>query len=152
MVPKKILLCTDFSKNSEPAQQTALEYAKAFDASVWIVHVIGAWPVHAYHQKVSIPEQETHSCIEHPVNADLALMAEQFSRVVKEVQTCTRIGEPAHEIARYANEEQIDLIVMGTHGWTGLRSMLIGSVTEKVVRMAHCPVLVVRSFPHPTSE
>ena len=151
MVPKKILFCTDFSKNSEPAKEAALEYAKAFGASIQIIHVIGAWPVHAYRQKVSIPEHETVHCIEHPVNADLEIIADEFRKEVKEVRTCTRAGEPAHEISRLAEEEQVDLIVMGTHGWAGLRSMLIGSVTEKVVPMAHCPVLVVRSFPHPAS-
>ena len=55
-----------------------------------------------------------------------------------------RFGDPGHEITRYASEEKIGMIVMPSHGRTGLAHLLIGSVAERVVRMAHCPVLVLR--------
>ena len=58
-------------------------------------------------------------------------------------------GDPATEIARYAQDANMDLIVMGTHGHSGLAHMLLGSVTEKVVRKSPCPVLTVR---HPEHE
>jgi universal stress protein A len=54
---------------------------------------------------------------------------------------------PAIEIVRLANEESVDLIVMGTHGWTGIRHLIVGSTAENVVRSAICSVLVVRSEP-----
>jgi nucleotide-binding universal stress UspA family protein len=65
------------------------------------------------------------------------------------IETRRRVGKPFIEIIRMAEEEEIDLIVMGTHGRTGLPHMLIGSTAEKVVRMAPCPVLTVR---HPEHE
>jgi len=79
-----------------------------------------------------------------------------FDRVVKEnhlerytIHREVREGTPFYEIVRFAQEQDIDLIVMGTHGHTGLAHMLLGSVTEKVVRRAPCPVLTVR---HPEHE
>ena len=58
--------------------------------------------------------------------------------------TAVRFGDPGHEIADYAQEEKAELIVLPSHGRTGLTRLLIGSVAEKVVRLAHCPVLVLR--------
>jgi nucleotide-binding universal stress UspA family protein len=55
-----------------------------------------------------------------------------------------RFGDPGHEITKYATEEKIGMIIMPSHGRTGLAHLLIGSVAERVVRMAHCPVLVLR--------
>jgi nucleotide-binding universal stress UspA family protein len=59
-----------------------------------------------------------------------------------------REGRPFVEIIRYADEADIDLIVMGTHGWGPISHMLVGSVAEKVVRKAHCPVLTIRPAGH----
>jgi nucleotide-binding universal stress UspA family protein len=60
------------------------------------------------------------------------------------VHTAVLMGEPAHGIANYAQEKQAELIVIPSHGRTGLTRLLIGSVAERVVRLAHCPVLVLR--------
>jgi nucleotide-binding universal stress UspA family protein len=79
-----------------------------------------------------------------------------FDRLIKDnrlerfqIHRDVREGTPFYEIVRYAKEQNIDLIIMGTHGHTGLTHMLLGSVTEKVVRKAPCPVLTVR---HPEHE
>jgi nucleotide-binding universal stress UspA family protein len=78
---------------------------------------------------------------------------EQVEKVLKEkladakyqgVHTAVLLGEPAHGIANYAQEKRADLIVIPSHGRTGLTRLLIGSVAERVVRLAHCPVLVLR--------
>jgi nucleotide-binding universal stress UspA family protein len=78
---------------------------------------------------------------------------EQVEKVLKEkladakyqgVHTAVLLGEPAHGIANYAQEKHADLIVIPSHGRTGLTRLLIGSVAERVVRLAHCPVLVLR--------
>jgi len=160
MLPKKILFCTDFSENSEPARQCALEYAKAFGAAVSIVHVIATWPVHAYKDKLPVDELGAVHCLKGPVLVDLENLSRQFTEVLGDVTTCVRIGSPAQEIVRYANEESVDLIVMGTHGWTGFVHAMLGSVAEAVTRTANCPILIVRSFyiesghaetPHATS-
>jgi universal stress protein A len=139
MLPKKILLCVDFSENSEPACTLALEYAKAFDAALSIVHVIDTWSVHAFEDRRSIDE-------EHPVLADLEILARPFREILGDVTTCVRVGSPTEEIIRCANQESADLIVMGTRGWTGFAHAMLGSVAEGVTKTANCPVLIVRSF------
>ncbi|MGB6068134.1 MAG: universal stress protein [Desulfomonilaceae bacterium] len=144
MLPKKILFCTDFSENSEPARRCALEYAKAFGSAVSIVHVIATWPVHTC--KVTIDEEGTVSCSRDPELVGLESVSRQFVEVLSDVTTCVKVGNPAQEIVRYANEESVDLIVMGTRGWTGFVHVMLGSVAEAVIRTANCPVLIVRSF------
>jgi len=144
MIPKKILFCTDFSKYSEAAKQCALEQARAFGSDVIIVHVIGSWPVHAYRGKVPIREQETVHTIQEPVNIDLELVALEFKELVKDVQSHTLIGSPAQEIVKLAEEENVDLIIIGSHGWSGFRYRLLGSVAENILRIASCSVMVVK--------
>ena len=65
-----------------------------------------------------------------------------------EIVKVVRPGRPFLEIIRYAREQSIELVVMGTHGWTGLKHVLMGSVAERVVRKSPCPVLTVRSPEH----
>jgi nucleotide-binding universal stress UspA family protein len=78
-------------------------------------------------------------------------LTDQYNMVVSReiknvlrVEEITRIGVPFLEIIKVAKEKEVDLIVMGTHGRTGLAHVLIGSVAEKVVHHAHCPVLTVK--------
>ena len=68
-------------------------------------------------------------------------MAECEGTVCTETKTASRMGVQANEIVRFAEEERIELIIMGTHGWTGFRHLILGSTAENVVRMAGCPVL-----------
>ena len=67
---------------------------------------------------------------------------------IKDIVKMTRFGSPYQEILNVAQEKGVDLIVMGTHGRSGIAHFLIGSVTEKVIRTAPCPVLVVRPHIH----
>ena len=64
------------------------------------------------------------------------------------IHRAMRYGQPAEEICRYASAQEIDLLVMGTHGRTGLKHLILGSVAERVVRMSPCPVLTVRHPEH----
>lgn len=84
---------------------------------------------------------------------DVRARAEQAEKSLREkltashltgVRSSVLIGEPAHSIANYAQEKNIELIVIPSHGRTGITRLLIGSVAERVVRLAHCPVLVLR--------
>jgi nucleotide-binding universal stress UspA family protein len=91
-----------------------------------------------------------------PVEQFVAAARDALERVAKadsvqglHVRREVREGTPFYEIIRFAREGDVDLIVMGTHGHTGLTHVLLGSVTEKVVRKAPCPVLTVR---HPEHE
>jgi len=147
MVPRKILFCTDFSENSALARRYALEYTSAFGASLAILHVVNSsrlgYP--AFETVVPFDLRELIKSIEESVEKALDELVQECSKVVCEVTTYSRIGVPATEIVRLAEEEQMDLIVMGTHGWTGFRHLILGSTAANVVRTATCPVLTVRS-------
>ena len=146
MPTKRILLCTDFSVNSGPPLSVAMDYATAFGASLAIVHVIDFWAgFPAYEDRVPINVNQLVAQIEQSAKTDLETLAQECARKLPEVTTHCRVGIPAEEILRVAEEEEIDLIVIGTHGWTGVRHFLLGSVAEKVVRTARCPVLIVRT-------
>ena len=142
---KKILVPVDFSENSRIALDWAMAFADKLDANVVLFHTF------------EIPDVMKESAQRHQLlNKDMIGRAKE--EVVKELQTfadkydedritaAPEIGEgkPFVEIIKAAKNYNTDLIVMGTHGRTGLQSMLIGSVAEKVVRKAHCPVLTVK--------
>lgn len=77
-------------------------------------------------------------------HAEEALRERLSGPTYKGIQVHVVIGDPGHEVAEFAQHKQADLIVMPSHGRTGLSHLLIGSVAERVVRLAHCPVLVIR--------
>lgn len=139
----KILVPTDFSAGSEAATEQALSLAQKFAASVTLFHVYQV-PTYVFPDGSSfVAGPEVTARIERGVEDSLAAAAraaQQKSGVP--VETASAIGTPFEEILRAA--EGCDLVVMGTHGRTGLRHLLLGSVAEKVVRHAHCPVLTVR--------
>jgi universal stress protein A len=147
MPTKKVLFCTDFSDNSLPARDLAIEFATAFDAELHILHVISAhfrtYPV--YETMVPVDVELLEEQIQEGAKNQLEIIAEECRKQVREVNTGFATGTPAVEIVRYAEEESIDLIVMGTHGWTGFKHLVLGSTAENVVRSASCPVLTVRS-------
>lgn len=79
------------------------------------------------------------------VHSQLAIWADEFSRYFEPVSTHTRMGIPPREIVRLAAELSVDLIVLGTRGRTSLKHVLLGSVAENVIKIANCPVLIVRA-------
>ncbi len=147
MIPKKILFCTDFSENSVPAKMCATEYATAFKSELLILHVVNSrlFGYPRLEEKIPADMALIRKNIEEGVSQELDLIAKDCQRKVKRVKVFFRTGAPAEEIARAVDEEAIDLIVMGTHGATGLRHLIVGSTAENVVRTANCPVLTVRS-------
>jgi len=146
MLPRKILFCTDFSENAEPARQLALEYAKAFGAELIIVHVIDSWAAFpTYVDWLTNERQDFLGRIQETARARLDAMGKECAREVSEVKTYLKLGLPAKEIARIAQEEKADLVVLGTHGWTGVRHLLVGSVARNILRTVHRPVLIVES-------
>jgi len=146
MIPKKILLSTDFSENSRPAGEYAIDFARAFGADLWILHVINSsrigYPSAA--ESLPIDIKETIEKIQQSVDKGLALLAAECETALVNVKTYSRVGIPAREIVRFADEQAIELIVMGTHGWTGFKHLIMGSTAENVVRTAKCAVLTVR--------
>lgn len=141
---ERVLAAVDFSAFSQMTLRHASAFAAFYGARLDVVHVL---------QEVTIPSAYG------PELAPMVTPAlEQRSREVLDelvqslgpldipIQTHVGFGYPASEILHFANEYTVDLIVMSTHGLTGLEHFLIGSVAEKVVRKAPCPVLTVRAY------
>jgi universal stress protein A len=146
---KTILVPTDFSD----ASQAALEYAKglaaAFGCSIHIIHVMEDLLAHAWSAEVYVASMPNlRDEIEKEANERLAAMVTDAEREQFRVATASIPGNPFLEIIRYAKAQQIDLVVIGTHGRGAIAHMLLGSVAEKVVRKSPCPVLTVRSAQH----
>jgi len=147
VLPEKIVVCTDFSENSVKARICAVEYAKLFNAELIILHVVNSRLV-GYPGFASRFPEEMASIklnIERGVEEELEMLANDCGRALEKVRACFLSGDPAEEIVRFAEQESVGLIVMGTHGWTGARRIILGSIAEKVLRTAKCPVLTVRS-------
>jgi nucleotide-binding universal stress UspA family protein len=145
MLPiRTILHPTDFSDRSGHALQLASALARDYQARLVLLHVIPR-PVIGYGEGVIPPEPEF---VREEAQEQLDRLAVPGGGVVAE----RRLGEgdPAAVILHFAREAHADLVVMGTHGRTGLGRLLMGSVAEQVVRRAPCPVLTVTSpFPAP---
>ena len=147
---KRILVPTDFSRYSESALKYAVAFADKFGAEIFLLHVF-------QDLAVSQPEAVTVGPpIVAPIEQFMAAAQASLERLIvehkltaKPVHAEVRAGAPFDEILQCAAEKNIDLIVMGTHGRGWLAHVLLGSVTEKVVRKAPCPVLTVR---HPEHE
>jgi nucleotide-binding universal stress UspA family protein len=144
----KILVPVDFSGHSLKALNYACELAKKFDAPIVLVH---AYAIPAY----TLPEgyiMASPSTIAEVMNKIEEAMGqtkkEALARGAKSVESVVVEGIPFAEIIRTAREKSCDLIIMGTHGRTGLKHALLGSVAEKVVRKAPCAVLTVRDDEH----
>jgi len=141
---RRILVPVDFSDTSKKALQYAVPLAAAFDAEVVLVHVMepfGLPPEMGYlPPELAVSQQELEGSAREGLEK---LRAGEIGRRAR-TQVKVRVGVPWHEIISAANESNADLIILSTHGRTGLRHALLGSVAERVVRHAPCPVLVVR--------
>jgi len=152
MLPfRRILITTDFSETSLEALPVAVEIASHFDAELLLVHILPVdtptpWdiPPYADFGLASLPLPEYEAQVRQEVERRLAMVAAKQVHGVK-VRGLVGRGDAAGEINRMATAEKADLIVLATHGWTGWRHLVFGSVAEKVLREAPCPVLSVRS-------
>jgi nucleotide-binding universal stress UspA family protein len=140
---KSICCPIDFSDASRAAMEVAAGLARRFDATLTLLH---AYPVPGY----TFPDGSVVASARM-----LQELADQAARHLGEwrgeaeamgaptVKSEMAVGQPANEIVAYARDHRIDLLVLGTHGRTGIEHALMGSVAERVVRKAHCPVLTV---------
>ena len=141
---QQILFATDFSECSEPAAEHALGIAELTGAHLHVLHVIGELDEH---QRVMIPA-EAFQTLQKEVEVQAVRDLEAFCRNAPEgVATSTHvvIGNPFQKILATAAEVDADLIVMGTHGRTGIEHVIVGSTAERVVRRSEVPVLTVRA-------
>jgi nucleotide-binding universal stress UspA family protein/phage host-nuclease inhibitor protein Gam len=151
MLPFKKILCpTDFSEPSYEAIKAAGELAYHFGSELCIVHVITPVPILPMPMGPE-PSAFNVSLYEQELEASSKRSLEEVVNQLESKELKTRLialrGNPADEIVRTADEENVDLIVIATRGRTGLDRLIFGSVTEKVVRLAKCPVLTVTGGP-----
>lgn len=148
MATKKILLCIDFTANSAPARRAAVDYAVLFGAELIILHVVIGDSLRGYpgfESAMAAELSEMRCKIDECVQREMEVIAHECRLRVRNVSATLRSGDPAEEIIKFADSNDVDLIVIGTHGKAGLRSRVLGGVAAKVVRTAQCPVLVVRA-------
>lgn len=141
---KRILVPHDFSETSVEAVRYAIALARNFCARLYFLHV-GHHAVNQFEMEFPIGLADA---LEDGVRERLLRIVTPLENSELHPQFAIRPGTPAAEIVRYAEDEDIDLIVMGTHGSGFMRHMMMGSVAEKVVRTAPCPVLTVRNAKH----
>jgi nucleotide-binding universal stress UspA family protein len=140
----KILFATDFSEASERACQYAIMMAKKFDARILVCHVINEleFPIHGIFPDHYVEDHKR----ELAMAAD-RMMKEFCGRNFKEFENYESVietGIPFKKIVEKAEREDVSLIIVGTHGRTGLEHVVIGSTAEKIVRTACCPVTTIR--------
>ena len=145
---KTILVPSDFSGCSDAALRYGLELARRFDAKLHLLNVVQdpatqPWAAEGF----AVPLYEVVE--QWQVESEKRMAAMIPAADADRVTITTAVATPCQEILRYAAEHDVDLIVMGTHGRSGMSHILLGSIAERVVRHAPCPVLTVR---HPERE
>jgi nucleotide-binding universal stress UspA family protein len=141
----RILFCTDFSDNSDAAFPTACGIAERNDALLYVLYVLPEDTHHEFVSSFMTPDQAKHvrQQIQHKIERNFKerYLDRIGDRIKVETQTVT--GREDEEILNFAEKNGADLIVLGTHGRTGLEHALFGSIADKVIRHSHISVLVV---------
>ncbi|MFA3783924.1 universal stress protein [Melioribacteraceae bacterium 4301-Me] len=141
---KNIIVPTDFSKLSYSAFEFARDLAEKNDAVIHLIHILEKTPPFLAVRSLDVSEDEIMKSMEKNAKKQLhktvSILREDSSVQIKEI---LRKGVDYEEIVNYSNEINADLIVIATHGRTGILHTLLGSVAEKVIRYAKCPVLVI---------
>lgn len=138
-----ILVPTDFSLFSDLAIKKAISLGKIFQAKITVLHVLTLSEVNVLTSQPGNPWENVVLQIQNDMMEEVRKVADpsfDLSKISLEVVA----GEPVEEIARFADEGKVDLIIMGTHGRTGLASVFLGSVTIGVIKKTCAPVMVVK--------
>lgn len=135
---RHVLVATDFGKPAEHAEQLGIAFAERFGAKLTLLFVLSV-PNSAYVSGSQLPTAELELQSRKALDTKAAMLKERFPKLSRVM----RVGTPWEEIVAAAKETGVDLIVMGTNGRRGLPRAVLGSVAERVVRMATVPVLTV---------
>jgi nucleotide-binding universal stress UspA family protein len=141
---RKILVPIDFSDHSSAALDLAIDIAHSYGATLHLLHCTPIDPGAITPYGIVMPEGFDRE-VREAAGQQLARWADKASAAKVAVETHLASSFPAEAIARTADEIGADLIAMGTRGLSGLRHVLLGSIAERVLRLAHCPVLTVKA-------
>jgi nucleotide-binding universal stress UspA family protein len=145
---KRILLPTDFSESANHALRYGISFAREYKAELILLHVVETLSVGYASDLFPVPMAEVLDEISGYARGEIAKLTTQARERGVTAREAVLQGKPAAEIIRYAREEAVDMIVLGTHGRGVLDHALFGSTTERVVRKAPCPVLTCRLAEH----
>lgn len=146
---KRILVPTDFSEYGKLATRYGVALAEQFQADLHLLHVIDDYFLLAPEANLMLPDRNQYlRDLKAAADQELAQSPANGALPAARIVRCSVVGRPFEEIARYAGEHEVDLIVIGSHGRRGFSHLLLGSVAERVVRTAGCPVLTVRTDQH----
>lgn len=140
----KILVPTDFSDCATTAQATAIDLARRLDGEIVLLHVLVEATLYAEGMPGAPNVRSVYDAQRKWAEAALDARAGELRGQGIKTSWRTATGIPFEEIVNIAAEERADMIVIGTHGRTGLNRVLLGSVAERAIRLAPCPVLTVR--------
>lgn len=144
---KRILVATDFGEPAEAALRYGAELTRRFDASLHVLHVVD--DLAARPDPVAVAPMDSGALqmtLENEARANLAELVPEPDRSALHAHLDITVSDgPAQAILAYARDEQIDLIIVGTHGRRGLAYFFLGSVAQELVRAATCPVLTIRA-------
>jgi nucleotide-binding universal stress UspA family protein len=135
-----ILFATDFSESSLAAFRYALDWAKALEANLTVL------TVQALHPGLDMDASITQRYLDEQrevATAQLDILSAEARQQIPTATAHHMTGMPSEQICQFARDKNIDLIVMGTHGWSGIKRVLFGSVAERVIARAPCPVLTI---------
>jgi len=149
---RHVLCPVDFSETSRAALRYAVGMCARFDAELTLLHVFQP-PGFTLPEGMVVAGADAFATLMRDVEVALTTWRQEAERLGgRAVKTDTAMGSTHPEIVRYADEHAVDLVVIGTHGRTGIAHALLGSTAEKIVRYAHCPVLTVRAAPVLSSQ
>ena len=145
---RTILVPIDFSDNSKKALRYAIPFAQQFNASLILAYIIEPtiYPSDFGFGQIGFPDVEKE--LQEKAISEMAALKETIIPPGLNSTTLVGTGIPFVEITQFAKEHEVDIIIVATHGMTGVEHILFGSTAEKIIRKAPCPVLVVRSEEH----
>jgi nucleotide-binding universal stress UspA family protein len=162
--PTRILLASDGSESAAHATEVAVELSKKTQSELHVLYV-GEYPIGESSTALLYPQAADTAWVVQEDLAPVEKQGQQFEQVARRTldaevqqvravggtvaQAHLRTGTPAAEIVELAEDLEVGLVVVGNRGWGGIRRALMGSVSDSVVRHAHCPVLVVRKEEEP---
>ena len=141
---KKILVATDFSDCARHAEETAMALGRALAAELVLLHVSVETPLYNEGMRTLVEPRKVYEAQRAWAENTLAARAAEIRGAGVTAHASVRSGVAVDEILKAAADERCDLIVIGTHGRGGLSRFLLGSVADRVVRLAPCPVMTVR--------